>query len=253
MHTNGWIAFSKPKTQAKLRLFCFPHAGGGASAYRLWSEELPPEIEVCPIQLPGRENRVMEPPLKSMSTLLDALVPVLLPYLNTPFAFFGHSLGALISFKLARHLRSAHDLQPVHLFVSGYQGPPLPCKIPPMSHLPDDEFLSQLRSLEYTPEAVFQHQELVDLLLPALKADFSVLENCDYSEEAPLDCPISAFGGERDILVFEEDLKAWESHTATSFKMRIYPGGHFFLQNSQKSILKAISDDLKKNSNSFPR
>lgn len=245
MNNNSWISFSKPNPQAKLRLFCLPHAGGGASAYRLWSNELSPEIDVCPIQLPGRENRVMDPPLDELNLLLKTLTPALIPFLDIPFAFFGHSLGALLSFEVVRYLRREHGLQPVHLLVSGYQAPPIENKLPSISHLSDDEFVEQLRELNSTPEAVFQHQELLELLLPALRADFALYEKHIYHVEEPLDCPISAFGGRKDYLVFEEDLQAWCNHTKNSCRVRMFPGDHFFLHSSDReSLLEAISQDL---------
>lgn len=250
MNNNKWIPFYKPNPQAKLRLFCFPHAGGGASAYRLWNEELPPEIEVFPVQLPGRENRVMDPPLNDIDLLVATLGNALLPYLEKPFAFFGHSFGSLISFELGRFLRKRHGLQPVHLFVSGYQAPPIENKLPPMSHLPDDEFVAQLRELNSTPEAVLKHQELLELLLPVLRADFALYEKYVYHPEEQLNCPISAFGGCKDDLVFEDDLKAWRNHTTNAMTVRMYPGDHFYLHGAaRKALLEAISHDLQQHLN----
>ncbi|NIR50933.1 thioesterase [candidate division KSB1 bacterium] len=251
MNNNSWISFYKPRPQPKLRLFCFPHAGGGASFYRLWSDELPPGIDVCPVQLPGRENRVMDPPFNDVNLLLQTLTSALFPYLNKPFAFFGHSLGALISFELARHLRREHGRQPVHLLVSGYQAPPIENKLPPMSHLPDEEFVEQLRDLNSIPEAVLEHEELVELLLPALRADFAIYERYVYYQEEQLDCPISAFGGERDDLVFEDDLQSWRNHTKQSCTVRMFSGDHFFLHNDRGrvSLLEVISEVLMQHCN----
>ncbi len=246
MNNSNWIAFRIPKPQAKLRLFCFPHAGGGASFFRLWSEELPAEVEICPVQLPGRENRVMDPPIDNLELLLKSLTLALFPYLDMPFAFFGHSLGALISFEFARYLRREHKIQPFHLFVSSYQAPPLENKLPPISHLPDVEFINQLRKLNSTPEEVFEHEELVELLLPSLRADFAIYEKYKYHDEEPLDCPISAFGGQKDTLIFEEDLLAWQRHTRKTFVLRLFPGDHFYLYNSDRtSLLHAIAQNLQ--------
>ena len=250
MNTNNWLSFYKPKPQARLRLFCFPHAGGGASAYRLWHNGLPPEIEVCPVQVPGRENRVMEAPLNDMNLLLQALTSALLPHLEKPFAFFGHSFGALIGFEFIRHLRREHGLQPVHFCISGYQAPPITNKLPPISHLPDAEFIEGLREFDSTPEAVFEHEELMEVLLPALRADFEIYEKYEYFSEDKLDCPISAFGGRKDLLVFEEDLQFWQNHTKSSFAVRMFPGDHFFLHNSDRaSLLEAVSDVLMQHCN----
>ena len=247
---NNWISFSRPNPQAKLRLFCFPHAGGGASAYRLWHNGFPPDIEVCPVQVPGRENRVMEVPLNDMNLLLQALASALVPDLEKPFAFFGHSFGALIGFEFIRYLRREHGLKPVHFCVSGYQAPPITNKLPPISHLPDAEFVEGLRELDSTPEAVFEHEELMELLLPALRADFEIYEKYEYFSEDKLDCPISAFGGRKDPLVFEEDLQSWQNHTKNSFTVRMFSGDHFFLHNNDRaSLLEAVSDVLMQHCN----
>lgn len=247
---NNWISFSRPNPQAKLRLFCFPHAGGGASAYRLWHNGFPPDIEVCPVQVPGRENRVMEVPLNDMNLLLQALASALVPDLERPFAFFGHSFGALIGFEFIRYLRREHGLKPVHFCVSGYQAPPITNKLPPISHLPDAEFVEGLRELDSTPEAVFEHEELMELLLPALRADFEIYEKYEYFSEDKLDCPISAFGGRKDPLVFEEDLQSWQNHTKNSFTVRMFPGDHYFLHNNDRaSLLEAVSDVLMQHCN----
>lgn len=248
-NNNKWIAFYRPKPQAKVRLFCFPHAGGGASAYRLWRDELPSEIDVLPVQLPGRENRVMDSPLNDVSLLLETLADALIPYLEPPFAFFGHSLGALISFELTRYLRRAQGLQPIHLFVSGYQAPPIENKLPPVSHLPDSEFIEQLRELNSTPEAIFQSEELMELLLPALRADFALYEKYVYHAEEQISCPISAFGGRKDELVLEKDLRAWDMHTKNLLKVRMFPGDHFYLHGIERTtLLDAISQDLLRHS-----
>ncbi len=247
MNTNNWLKFYRPRPQARLRLFCFPHAGGGASAYRLWSNALPPEIDVCPVQFPGRENRVMDPPLGDIDVMLDSLTTALMPSLDLPFAFFGHSFGALISFELIRHLRREYGIHPAHYFVSGYQAPPITNKLPPISHLPDDEFIDGLRELDSTPEAVFEHEELMELVLPALRADFEIYEKYEYSLEEPFECPISAFGGRKDPLVLKEDLESWRRHTKSLFSVRMFPGDHFFLHNSDRApFLEAISEDLKR-------
>lgn len=246
MNTNSWLSFYKPKPQARLRLFCFPHAGGGASSYRLWSNALPPEVDVCPVQFPARENRVMDPPFDELDVLLESLTTALMPHLDMPFAFFGHSFGALISFEFIRHLRREHGIQPVHFCLSGYQAPPITNKLPPISHLPDAEFIAGLREFDSTPEAVFEHEELMELLLPALRADFEIYEKYEYFSEDKLDCPISAFGGRKDPLVFEEDLQCWQNHTNSSFAVRMFPGDHFFLHNSDRaSLLEAVSDVLR--------
>src|SRR5205814_4666171 len=186
---DSWIQYYQSKPQACLRLFCFPYAGGGASIFRTWSENLPPEIEACPIQLPGRESRLLEAPFSQLFSLIEPVAQALLPYLDMPCAFFGHSMGALVSFELARYLRRQHGLSPVHLFVSGRRAPQLSDPDPPIHPLPEAEFLEELRSLKGTPEEVLQNTELLQLLLPLLRADFAVCETYAYAPETPLLCP----------------------------------------------------------------
>lgn len=241
---NPWLPAPRPDSTASLRLFCFPYAGGGAMIYRTWADSLPKSVEVIPIQLPGRETRLRETPFTSLQSLVETLGPVLLPYLDRPFAFFGHSMGGLISFELARWLRRHHELQPVHLFVSGRWAPQIVGPDPPSYNLPEAEFLEEVRSLDGTPEEVFQHPELLQLLLPLLRADFTVCQTYTHLEEEPLRCPITVYGGLQDRSVGRAKLEGWRQHTAASFVLRMFPGGHFFLHGSQQQLLHTLAHDL---------
>lgn len=241
---SPWIAYARINPQADLRLFCFPYAGGAASIFRIWSHELRRDIEICPIQLPGRENRLGEPPFTRLPPLVDALAQTLQPYLDKPFALFGHSMGALISFELARQLRKKNSPGPVHLFVSGRRAPQIPSRNLPMYQLPEAEFAEELRRFNGTPEAVLRNAELMQLLLPSLRADFSTVETYVYTTELPLECPISAFGGLQDKQVTRDDLAAWHCQTSGTFTLRILPGDHFFLHSAWMPLLQAISHDL---------
>ena len=196
---NSWVTCPKPNPQASLRLFCFPYAGGKAVSFRAWSSGLPTTVEVCPVELPGRGSRLMEVPFTQFEPLISALAQALLPYLDKPFAFFGHSMGALVSFELARLLRQKYGLSPVHLFVSGRGAPQVvPVPDPPIHALPEPAFLEKLRGLNGTPEAVLENAKLMQLLLPMLRADFAVIETYVYVPEPPLNCPITAFSGWQD-------------------------------------------------------
>lgn len=239
-----WVKCPAPKPQAPLRLFCFPYAGGGATAYRLWPDLLPPHVEACLVQLPGRENRLMDSPFSQLTTLVQTLGNVLQPYLNRPFAFFGHSMGALIGFELTRWLQRQNASGPVRLFVAGHCAPQIPRSDPPIRHLPDSEFKEELQRFGGTPDAVLQHPELMDLLLPLLRADFSVVETYVYSPQEPLDCSISAFGGLHDTDVSRDDLERWREQTRGSFTIRMFPGNHFFLHSAQHLLVRALSQDL---------
>jgi medium-chain acyl-[acyl-carrier-protein] hydrolase len=237
----SWIFRPRQNSAAHLRLFCFPYAGGGASIFRNWPDALEPGVEVLAVQLPGRETRIREACYTLMSTLMPVLRQALLPYFGAPFAFFGHSVGALIAFELARQLRRQGDPAPVQLFVSGHRAPHLADRDPPIHQLPDAQFLEELRRLKGTPKQVLENLELLDLLLPALRADFALYENHAYSPEAPLDCPISAFGGRQDQEVSREELEAWRDQTTRSFMLEMFEGDHFFLQSTQRALLQALS------------
>ena len=245
-----WIVRSKP--QPYLRLFCFPYAGGGASVFRLWSDKLPSEVEVCPVQLPGRENRLREPAFTHLTLLVRALDQALRPYMDVPFAFFGYSMGALISFELARYLRKTRSPGPLHLFVAAHRAPQLPQAHPDLHRLPETavagsgviSIFDALDRLGGTPTTVRQHVELMQLMLPTLRADFALCETYIYSYDAPLSCPITAFGGELDTHVSLASLPAWREQTQGSFMLNILPGNHFFLHSQQQLLLQAISQDL---------
>ncbi len=241
--SNTWIPYRRPNSYPRLRLFCFPYAGGSASVFRNWINSFPQEIDICPIQYPGREKRILESPFASMEPLIDALASVLLPELNIPFAFLGHSLGALISFELARRLQRK-GISPVHLFVSSYRAPTIAKRKAPMHLLPDIEFVERLREYNGTPDAVLQNSELMKVLLPSLRADFALHETYVYSSGIPLDCSISAFGGIKDPEVSYNDLKLWKEQTIGGFKTRMFQGDHFYIHNAGRELENSIIKDL---------
>ena len=243
--SDSWIAGRKPNPQARLRLFCFPYAGGAASVFRNWSDGLPADVEVCPIQFPGRGTRLMEPPFDELSLLVEALAAALLPLLDKPFALFGHSLGSLVSFELARQLRANHQARPIRLFVSAGPAPQIPHRGPPIHSLPEREFAAELRRLNGTPGELLSHKELMDIVLPSLRADFALYESYRYSSGPPLNCPISTFGGLNDQRVNHDDLEAWRDQTTASFSIRMFPGDHFFLKSTQPLLLRALSQELR--------
>lgn len=241
--SSPWIVCHRPNSQASGRLFCFPFACGAALTYRMWGSDLPPEVEVCAIQLPGRESRIREAPFANAKPLVQALSSAILPYLDKPFAFFGHSMGALIAFELTRELRRGQGLQPFCLFVSSRYAPHLNQPDPPMHNLPDDEFISRLREYGGTPEEILNNAEIMSLLMPTLRADFSVNETYTYLDERPLDCPISAFAGVHDRIPHHM-IEEWKAHTVSEFSLRIYPGDHFYLISSRNRLLRALYQNL---------
>ncbi len=239
-----WVSSQSPNHQASLRLFCFPYAGGAAVTFRTWPDSLPRAIEICPVELPGRGKRIRSVPFTRLQLLVQAIAIGIHPYLDKPFAFFGHSMGGLVSFELARLLRKKYGISPVHLFVSGYRAPQVPDPDPPIHDLPESKFLEELRRLNGTPEVVLENSELMQLLLPAIRADFAVIETYAYTPESPLDCPITAFGGLQDREVSYDDLKVWQEETNAAFSLHMLPGDHFFLQSAQPLLLQLLSQEL---------
>jgi len=242
---DPWVACRKPNPQARLRLFCFPYAGTGASIFRTWSDGLPADVEVCPVQFPGRGTRLMETPFTQLEPLVQALAQALVPLMDKPFAFFGHSLGALVGFELARQLRRQSGVQPVRLFVSADRAPQFPHRERPMHALPDEEFLVELRRLNGIPGKVLEEVELMRTMLPVLRADLAVCETYVYSTEPPLNCPISTFGGLQDRRVNRGDLEGWREQTSVSFSLRMFPGDHFFWHTTQPLLLQVLSQELR--------
>lgn len=241
---NPWLPLSPVVTTANTRLFCLPYAGGGATMYRPWVTAAPAQVQVCPVQLPGREHRLMEPAFDSIDTLVPALVEALRAHLDRPFAIFGHSMGALVAFELTRALRRVQLPQPRQLFLSAHRAPALPDRRPHIHQLDDASFRSELRRLDGTPPEVLEHDELMELITPTLRADFRICETYEFVPEAPLDMPLSLFGGLEDPNVNRDELEGWRDCTSASISVRMFPGHHFFLQQSQAAVLRDVVDAL---------
>jgi medium-chain acyl-[acyl-carrier-protein] hydrolase len=221
------------------RLFCFPYAGGGASVFRSWANDVPLDLELCAVQLPGREDRCGERPFTDLEALVPVLREQLRPSFDLPFAFFGHSMGALIAFELTRSLRGS-DTRPQHLVVSGRRAPHLPARKMPLHTLPDDRFQAELRSLQGTPDAVFADPELMEIATRVLRADFTLCETYSYAGGEPLDETLSVFGGMDDQETTREELEGWREHTRRFSRLRLFPGNHFFLRDDTVGVVRAI-------------
>ncbi|AFY58517.1 putative thioesterase involved in non-ribosomal peptide biosynthesis [Rivularia sp. PCC 7116] len=227
-----------------MRLFCFPYAGGRALNYRSWSNHLPANVEVCAIELPGRGTLLKETPFTRIKPLVETIAQNILPKLDRPFALFGHSMGALVSFELAHFLRNKYSLNPVHLFVSAHRAPQIISKKPPIYSLPDPEFLAQLHRLNGTSQEILQNRELMELFLPILRADFEVLETYTHQALPPLECPITAFGGLSDSEANIDELEAWAKQTKSTFLLKMFQGDHFFIHSAQSQLLEYLNQFL---------
>lgn len=245
LKSTVWVKkYTQLDSQAELRLFCLPYAGGSSQIYRDWMNHLSRKIELCPIELPGRGSRLNEAPITDLSTLVQEIALGIHHYLDRPFAFFGHSMGALLSFELTRLLRQQGYPSPAHLFVSGYRAPQLKSDSTLIHNLPEPEFTEEIRQLGGTPEAVLANAELRELVFPALRADFAAIETYRYRPCTSLVCPITVFGGLQDRGVDVADLEAWRQHTTGKFGLQMFSGNHFFLHQVQPSILQAIDRQL---------
>ena len=244
VNSNPWIVCPRPVPGAQLRLFCLPHAGGGAQLFRDWETALPSTVELCAVRPPGRESRVRETAYSDVQPLVEAMSKALAGHLDRPFILLGHSMGALLGYELARALRRSAGPQPVHLIACGHRGPHLPYPERPIAHLPREAFVKELRRYNGTPQEAIDSPELMELLLPLLQADFSVCETYAHREEAPLDCPITASGGRADPAVGRSDLEAWAEHTTGSCVVRMFPGDHFFLRTARALFLQTLSREL---------
>lgn len=244
--SQSWVRPIHGRTEpGGLRLFCFPYAGAGASAFREWGAGLPEGVEAFAVQLPGRDDRIFDQPIADLDELLDVLVPALLPYLDRPFAFFGHSMGAIVSWELARRLQRQQGLEPVRLIVSG-------CRA--LQHhesrklseldLSDEELVNELRRLNGTPEELLQNPDFVTFILPTFRADLSLFAGYVYRPGELLNCPVSVFGGSADPRVSEEQLKGWAELTTGPTEVEIHPGGHLFLIGERENVLRSVTRAL---------
>ena len=217
-----------------------------ASSFRGWSDALSsPMVEVVPVQLPGRETRWAEKPIPRVRPLIELAARDLLPWLEPPFALLGHSMGALLAFELARELRRRGAPQPRHLFVAARAAPHTHRPLRPTYSLGDVAFVEELRRLNGTPPEVLANPELLDIMLPMVRADFELCETYAYAPEPPLACPISAYGGSDDDHVTPHMIDAWRLQTTGRFSSRIFPGGHFFFRAMERFLIQEVSGELR--------
>ena len=237
-----WLPYLRPRPAARLTLFCFHHAGGAASAFRGFHEGLP-DVEVAAVQLPGREARMREALVEDMTRIVPRVADALAGSMTRPFALFGHSMGALVAFELCRELRRRKAPAPVHLFASAAPAPHI--LDTDGTHLRSEAgLIERLRELGGVSEAVLAERELMAMVLPIFRADAAMTETRVYTEEAPLDVPITALCGTEDEKSKRADLEGWQQHTRGPFALHMVPGGHMFLQTARAEVLARIAQAL---------
>ncbi|MBF5033673.1 thioesterase [Micromonospora sp. ANENR4] len=243
--TSPWLVNRRPVPHAEATLICFPFAGAGASAYSGWPRRFP-DSEVLAVQLPGRENRLGEDPLDDLDAIVDALVPEIAPYTDGRYLLFGHSMGALLAYEVARRLRDIGRPEPQALIVSGRRAPHLPSALPPIRGLPMAELIETVRRFDGTPPAVFDDPELIKLVLPALRADFAVSETYAHARNGgPLTAPMVAMSGAADTLCTVDEVDQWREHTTGPFRHHTFPGGHFFVREQRNAVLETVTPLLE--------
>jgi len=230
-----------PMSAPRMRVICFPYAGGGPAAFRPWARALPSDVELCIVHLPGREGRWREPAIAHLDGLIGPIAEALRPLLTTPYVFYGHSLGMLIGFDVARYLDRVHGTAPMHFVGGAHRAPHLPNPHPKIGQLSDDAFVAEInRRYGGIPQAVLDNRELLELMLPALRADFSVYETYHYADTRPLRCPLAVFGGSADPFVSATEIAGWRQHTSAGFQHAMLTGDHFFIQQHRSTVLDAI-------------
>jgi medium-chain acyl-[acyl-carrier-protein] hydrolase len=242
---SALLPYRHPKATARWRLICFPYAGASASLFRGWDVAVGDEIEVCAVQLPGRENRLAEPVATEVGPVVTELHDALRPVLDRPFALFGYSLGAIFAYELARALEQSGDRYGLEwVFVAARTAPRHRSTVQGISALPDVEFLQGIRSLGGGLDPVLADAELRDLFVPILRGDLRLSDTYHPSELPPLRASLCAFGGTRDPSMAPADVRAWGRCTTGRFRYRPFDRGHFFLEEERDALIETIQDCL---------
>jgi len=232
-------------SHVQARLFCFPFAGGSAAVFAGWGDKLKPGIEVWAAQPRGRGMRLSESLHRSVAEMVEDYLQVLRACLDLPFAFYGHSLGGLLALEMTQQLWAEGLPLPGHLFIGASAPPITGLHHPRISHLSDDGFVTAVQE-RYSgiPESVLREPELMEIFLPALKADFSAYETFDRKTAVQVRCPITALAGSDDAVVAPDVMQEWRQHTEGPFDFRIVPGDHFFLSTSGEIVTSTIREKM---------
>jgi pyochelin biosynthetic protein PchC len=238
-HAADWLRCYRPRPGATVRLICFPFACGSAIFFRPWVDALPDTVELVAVQYPGRLDRFAEPAVADMDTMVKSVMWVLPGLLDRPVAMFGHSMGAAIAFEVARALQERHQFTLRRLFVSGR--PPPGHHRPERKHLePDDVLWDELRRLGGTTADAMAHEGLRATLLPAMRGDYRLIETYRPVPGGVLDSPVTALLGDQDPEVTVAEARGWAAHTSTGFRLRVFPGHHFYIASQPDAVVAEV-------------
>ena len=244
MKQAGWIA-TQAAAGGHVRLFCFPFAGGGAAAFANWQDGLAPHIQVNALQPPGRGARFGETPYREWRPLIDELVEALRAWVDLPYAFFGHSLGGLVAFELAHACAHAGLPAPCHLFISATNAPGTKPERPDITLMDDRALIARLRTYSGTPPEILGNEALMELLLPAIRADLTLLQNDKYQRRPALSAPVTLLAGRDDPHLVHDDLLHWRRETTAEFRQEYFPGNHFYLQPELAAVCRLLRESLR--------
>lgn len=236
---RSWIRRLGPEREARVRLLCFPHAGGTAASFHGLAAALPPSVEVLAVQYPGRQDRLAEPPLDRLCDLAEQIAGRLSGRPGPPMVLFGHSMGAVVAFETARRLRR----EPAGLIVSGHPAPSAPRR--PLPPSDDDSLLAELRELDGTDPRLLADPEMRGIILRTLRADYRAAETYEYVPGPPLRLPLSAMIGDADPAVTVAGALTWRAHTSAWRGLRTFPGGHFYFTSWPRQVVDALLADIR--------
>ena len=244
IRTSKWFLVTRHKPSAKYRLFCFPYAGGSATAFMEWEDLLPDDVELVAIQPPGRADRMNEGLLTSVGEMAQQIVRAIPPLLDRSYLIYGHSLGSVVSFELLHALKIRNLPLPQRFFCGARRAPHTASRIPPIHDYPLEEFKSELKGLNGTPSVVLDNADLMEIFVPILRTDFKAAYMYRREPVEKLECEVSVFCGSRDDKVIPEDMLGWQDHFMRQADFRIFDGGHFFMNDNKASVVNAILESI---------
>jgi len=243
---HPWFTILNHTSSPSYRLYCFPYAGASHTVFSHWRKALSPAVELALVKLPGRGMRYNEPQMSDLLDLAHAFAQSMPSRPAVPFAFFGHSMGALLAFEVSRWLIAHQKTTPLVLFASGSTAPSERDTLPPLSTLPADAFKQGVLAMNGIPAEIAQHDDLMDFFLPMIRTDIQLCEEYDYQSSNTLTSPIIAIGSDQDPRVPLSTLAAWQQETSSEFEQWHYPGDHFFVFQHEAELLKRIEQQVSR-------